>query len=339
MIPTITSITPDSAPSMGSSTVTIIGTGFRLPTPPPATGIAPVPPESVRVLFGTTPAESVLVLSATRLLVFTPRVRLLDADEKALNVLEVDITVENIDDSGVLIPTETVTELDGFTFFRPDISSENSGELANLVREFINSIRSCVIDNVVMTQAKEYSDEDSEPYTVIAETPGIALLGPSLERSTNPDGNVDTLCTWSLTETITIKSPKIVHVLFEVTGYADNPADYMNLMQLFTEWVERTGRISVPRDPLDLSKGYSQHEIEFVEGGDGTAGKEYGPAMNSNVQYFTMMLRVRDCIISGIPGVDFDAAKGYAAEVEEVLLDVVRLSDTPSIDLLQPRTP
>jgi hypothetical protein len=290
------------------------------------------------VLFGTTPAEKTIVLSATRLLIISPFISLLDADEQPQSSVLSDVTVENIDDSGVLIPTETVTSLDAVTFYRPDLSSENSSSLTLLTRELIGRLKSAVVDNVVLTQSSDYGDEDSEPYTVVASTPGISLLGPSFERSTNPDFNVDTTVPFNSSESYVIQSPKIVHVLFEVTGYANNPADSMNLLVLFNQWVERTGRISIPLDPLDLSKGYSEHEIELEIGGDGTAGREYGPAMNSNVHYFTMLLRIRDLVLVGIPGVAFDAAKGYTAEVEEVLLDTVRSTELV-VDRLQPKTP
>jgi hypothetical protein len=338
MIPTISSVTPASVPSMGGTPIIVLGTGFRLPTPPPPSGIVPVPPKSVRVLFGVIPPKDVLVLSPTRLLVISPAMSLFGANDVSVDSVISDITVENIDDLGVTIPTETITLNNIVTFFRPDLSSENMSTLTALTREIIRGITSSVVKNVVLTQSSDYGDGDSTPYTVVAETPGISLSGPSLIRSSNPDGNVDTTCPINATESYVIQSPKIVHVLFEVIGYANNPADEINLLQLFNVWVERTGRISVPLNPLNLAEGYSVHEIEIDSGSDGTSGREYGPAMNSNLHYFSLVLRVRDFILGGIPGVAFDAAKGYTAKVDEVLPSAVGFPEVV-FDRLQPQTP
>jgi hypothetical protein len=70
--PTITSVTPGEGHTGGKTLVELVGTGFRLPADPPATGPAPAPPPSVRVKFGGREATEVQVWSETRLYCLTP---------------------------------------------------------------------------------------------------------------------------------------------------------------------------------------------------------------------------------------------------------------------------
>lgn len=58
---TITSVTPELGHTGGRTVVEIIGTGFREPPDPPATGRAPKPPRMARVLFGGVPGFDVEV--------------------------------------------------------------------------------------------------------------------------------------------------------------------------------------------------------------------------------------------------------------------------------------
>lgn len=48
-VPTITTVTPSAGPTGGRTLIHVVGTGFRLPDPPPSTGVVPVPGPTVRV--------------------------------------------------------------------------------------------------------------------------------------------------------------------------------------------------------------------------------------------------------------------------------------------------
>lgn len=95
MKPSIATVSPPAGHTGGRAFVEILGAGFREPAEPPATGIAPAPSPTVRVLFGSTEALGVEVAGPDCLWVVTP---IHDAGA-------VDVTVQNLGET----PAELLT--------------------------------------------------------------------------------------------------------------------------------------------------------------------------------------------------------------------------------------
>src|SRR5262245_23027235 len=105
-VPSISSITPSSGPTGGSLLVEIAGDGFRLPTS------SDVP--SVRMLIGGRAGRDVRVLAVDRLTCLAP----------AADAGSVDVTLQNLDADGVVVPGEEVTAAQAFTYVLPQLTPE-----------------------------------------------------------------------------------------------------------------------------------------------------------------------------------------------------------------------
>ena len=138
-IPSITSITPNTAPTGGGVLVEILGDGFQLPEPPatggPTTRLAP----TMTVLVGGRAAFDVSVFAADRLTCIVP----------PGNAGPADVVVQNVDAAGVGIPAEQAIAVDAFLYLRPALTVE--ADLTRLVRTLLQELKRQVLENVVLT--------------------------------------------------------------------------------------------------------------------------------------------------------------------------------------------
>lgn len=314
-VPTFTSITPTSGPTGGSLLVTIIGTGFRLPTAPPLAGPVTTPsPPSVQVLFGTALASDVRVLSSTRIQATLPPASF---DPTASAPGAVSVTVRNINDLGAPIVGESVTVPSAFTYQRPTLETPATTEstIARVVRALLLLIRRQLIDNVQMTVHTDYAEQGAE-VAAFASLPGIAIVGPALVE--NRFYSENELRSVSLGGGVfkELRAPYTVDMSFTVIGADDSTQRLLNLMQQTTLFFHRNKTISIPVDPL-VPNG-AQHVFEMEIEDDGDFDMEAGQAVNNaNLRSFTGSIVVR-----GVHLEETDMARANTYQVLDVTPEV-----------------
>lgn len=278
-VPTITTVTPNFGLSRGKKLVRIGGSNFQLAPPPPASGRAPTPNPSVEVLFGTTPATDVRVLTSGLLDVLTPP-GLPGATS---------ITVRNIAQDGTPIPGESITVLDAYEYRRPDLTrrGNNESNLALLVRTLIGKLRAEVIDNVELTVHTDYPDEGMADVAFLAKLPGLVLAGPRLRtnrfQSTNQARTV-------IENGIQVekKPGRTVDVVFTVIGADELMQPELNLLQEVTMFFNENITLTLPLELGNPGAGTTALEME-IEDDFGAVGG----ANNSNVRAFSGTVVIR----------------------------------------------
>lgn len=319
-IPTITSISPNTGPPTGAHLVEIIGTNFRLPTAPPATGIVPVAPTPVRVSFDGVVSSRVLVASDTRLFAETPKKILVQANGRPIeDPLAVDVLVENIDDLGVLIPTEEVTEVDGYTYARIDLSFDTPSDLSRLGDALIDLWRSEVLENTVFGQNTDFDSDttDGMQFVDIASVPACILTGPRLAENLFFRRWDDEEVTTTGTEFKIVRRPKYNDVSFDILAITNNDRQLVNLIALIDAFMDNN---------KFLTFGGCPYEMDFVEGADMSVIKQ-SSQLNSNIRTAKGELLIRGFNMSGFAGVTDHDTK----DVGDALDDRVTLESTEQI--------
>lgn len=310
-VPTILTVTPNLGPTMGRTMFEITGTNFRLPPVPPPGPTNKVTPRTVEVLFGAEVASSVRVVSST----------LLRAVSVPIDPGVYGVTVRNLDDDGVLIPTEEATLAAAITFRRPAIRAEmnaagemvrrNESPLAQVVRAFIREIKRQVIPEVVLTTDTDYFDEETgtEFHLVnLGALPCVTLVGPDLVENRMYSENARPDYDEPDNEFVTLLTPRTVDLQFDVLGIADKMVELMNLMHAMTMFFEQNKYLRMQKDPSDPSRGFIEYEMDFQRGGDFKAART--SANNSNIRQFMGAIEIRGVNIETLFGIDAGETDG-----------------------------
>lgn len=298
-VPTFFNVNPKVGPSRGKRVVHILGSNFQLPPSPPLSGLVPVPNPSVRVLFGDTPSDEVGVLTKGLLHVVTP------SHVAGL----VSITIQNIDQDGVLVPGETVTVANAYTFELPNLSTEHGAEasvLQYVVRTLVEELRKQVLSNVVVTTNVDFDDvPDAANIGALSELPGIVLSGPQLRENrlhtenSARDGEDETFL-----EKTEKQQGYTVDLVFTIIGVDESAYRHLNLMQETISFF-RTNRKLRIYHPTDATK-FVEFEMALEQ-----PPSVVGGANNSNLRAFSGTVAVL--------GVTLDDKNMTARSIFEVL--------------------
>ena len=314
-VPAITSLSPTTGPTGGKILVEILGSGFRLPPIPPTGPTDGIVPKTVDVQFDGVSATGVQVIADGRL-------TCLPVSHLAATV---DVKIINLDDFGVPIGGEEVTEADGFDYALPSLTDQS--DLTRLVRGIIREFKKQVLPNTVLTVSTEFDSDTGDMLNItdIAEHPGLILIGPSLAENRfysvnapqeTPAPGVD--------EFYLRRPPKTVDLGFDIVGTSDNSVELLNLMFQTQQFFERNKIISMLRDAADPSKGSVEYEIEIDDAGDLKAA---GRANISNVRNFSGSFTITGFDIEGIP----DSLVDMATSISKKLVDEISLDDTEQL--------
>lgn len=291
-VPTITTIAPETGPTGGWSLIEIAGTNFRLPTSPPPAGPVPPRPQSVQVLFGTTAAMRVDVLSTTRLRALTP----------IHDVGIVSVTVRNIYDSGLPIPSETVTKANAFTFQRPVLTVES--DLARLVRGLIQELRRQIILGI---GPLVHTDFDSTPsdglnVTECAKLPTIVVTGPDVAE--NRFFSINEPQEYLTGDAVFSRArvPQTVDLTFQFVAASDSAVELLNLEHATLQFFQRTKWVYMLRNAVDPTLGAVRYELTMT-----SPFKAASLPNESNLRQFNGEFVVRGFDVEGISGVLDDA--------------------------------
>ena len=317
-VPTISTIAPAVGTPTGRQAVEIVGTNFQL-QPAPTVGIIPVPvaAPTVRVTFGGVEAPRVDVISATRVFVFTPAYTLpFDSNGDTVATTAVDVVLENIDDTGVLIGAETVTAGDGYTYARPGVSHQDSGDLLRAVVAVVDMLRSQVLANTVINTSTDYDPDTGAPMIQVEETPQLVLAGPTLVF--NPFFTYrgeQTVSTLVATEFLKQRRHRVVDLEFSVSVFTNSEVELINLAALLETALDRTSSVSVDLDGSDPSAGALALELHITQSPQYSRVENYAA---SDLRMFTAGFVVKGMPLNTMPGVAQDGVQSVVSEVTAV---------------------
>lgn len=321
-VPTISGISPIAGHTGGRTLVQIDGSGFRPQTPQtPVRGITPQAPPSVEVLFGSTPALEVLVLSDAVLYATTPI-----SDPGAVNV-----TVRNIDDAGTPLAGETVTRVKAYTFLRPDITIKT--DLVRCVETFVIELKRQILPNVNWPAAVDYDDTtgDERSISKLANVPALIIADVTLRENDfyatrdnveveNADGT-----------TTEQRPPTTVDIVVILVGVSDNSSELLNLSAATKSFFRKNAYLMMRRDAADASKGSVQYDLTAHESPD---VKLTITANVSDMRHFVMTCAILGFDIEGMQGLgvggpgdggrDHDATVAMDRPAETIQIDVSR---------------
>lgn len=315
-IPTVTSITPATGSPTGGQALEVIGTNFRIPTTANL-ALNPVPPPqpAVRVTFGGTEATRVEFISDTRLFVYTPKRSMPIVGKVTQGSENVDVVVENIDDLGVLIPTETVTVANGYNYLRPGVSTEDSGDYIRASMQLIDLLRSEVLSNTVLSTSVDYDPDTGTAAIDVETTPQLILTGPSMEfnafftfrgESTQP--------TSSAVEFFKGRRHRVVDMTYDVMGVSNSDVELINLQALFETVVDRNTKIDFVCDPTDPGAGTIPLELHIVQSPTYERVEKHA---NSDLRVFTASIVLKGFPLGVLPGVVQDGLSSSTHETTE----------------------
>jgi len=171
-VPTIVSISPATGLAQGHWLVTITGTNFRnrIATLGPPVAL----PETVKVIINGRSALWAGANSPTEIVALVPPSQQ-DANAYPETFPAVDVTVQNLDDAGVLIPTETVTSTGALTYMRTQIGAPAAvPPLQQVIRMFLLRLRRNLWKGAVIRTHPDFSDGELD-YTSLAVLPMVAV--------------------------------------------------------------------------------------------------------------------------------------------------------------------
>lgn len=303
-VPTITSITPDTGLTSGRAFVTIVGAGMRLPPPPPPTGLTSgVLPVTVEVLFGGLRATKVSVRDD---LANPPDGTIVTCLSPPQAPASVDVVLRNLDDAGVPIAGEEVTEPGAFSYLRTDLTRES--ELTRLVRTLLRALKTQVLENLNLTVHTDFDDTTGDQLHVaaVSKLPALVIVGPELDEnrfySLNDLTEVGGGDAVGLPFTVR-RVPYTVDLTFQLIGMSEHTVELINLMRLCTTFFHKNKRLEMDRDASDPSQGRVAYEMDFISGGQ---LKVESRPNESNVRHFAGTFVIR--------GFDIDEPEGVVVD-------------------------
>lgn len=324
--PTITSISPNAGHSGGQTLVRITGTGFQITPPPIAnpTGKLPAPSPPVRVLFDGVHANHVRVFSDTEIYCQSPRHAADGWSFVAANGTSrpapssapatipkgftltqtsfgvVDVTVQNIDPSGVLIGSEEVTLAQAFTFKRPRLDGQ--GNLFLVLEAFEELMRNDVLPNVAFNPSVDYDTGSGMMlgFIGLAELPGIAITEVSIVPS--EDSRKEKIEVDGGNGLVIVRRPPIKKDIFLTLAMVSTRIDELtSLIELVEHHFTTNEGVTVLRDPNDASKG----TITYPYLTDPSGSQFSGRIGRTDQMVATYAVSIQQVLLEAPPGLDF----------------------------------
>ncbi len=308
-VPAVFTLTPERGPTRGDMIVEILGSGFQLPTipvgPGPSSGELPA---TVSVLFNGIASPFVEVLSSSLLLVTVP----------AHEIGQVNITVENVDADGVVIPSETITIANAFTYEIPRLTNEYESDLVRCVRAILRLLKQQTVAKEVNRPIHtDYDDDTSDALNIVkvGAFPAITLMGPKMQEnrfySSNeqPTIEVDTDNDDVPDAFVEMRVPYVVDLAFTVVAVSDRDTELLNLMTSFVLFMHRNKYLWLERIKGRPEFGRARFEFDFSEDGE---PQMPGTPNNSNIHQWSAEIVVRGFPIEELAGINTGLFPGTA---------------------------
>jgi len=332
-IPTVTTIIGDEGVPTGDYLIEFIGTNFRvavdpLTLPGPYPFPIPEPAPTVTVQFHNVAgfdqySPEVTVVSATRIFALVPKALLpLDANANTVSSMLVDITVRNVDDSGVPIPTEEVTVPDAFTYRQPNIAGTNFQPTTIVTQHLIATLRSEVLPNVSDVPHTEFDGDLATAFVDAAELPQMVVLGPNLTQSEGlrySRDPVETQVGGSPEEYRQAEAADYVDLSYKIVGMSNLHVELSNLAAVLTKVIYRNPILRPPRD-LMLPDGETiDLDMEWVTLPN---QQQLTGQFGSNLRYFQAEIIVKGLPLSTIDSVLSDSTRDQGTNLGDNLPEI-----------------
>jgi hypothetical protein len=274
-VPSITNIYPNSGHAGGTGYIRILGGGFG---------------SSIKVTFDGAVSTYAFMIKHALAYAQVPVSPLRDANTGS-GAGAVDVVLSNLDSNGDVIPGETVTVANGFTYKAPTFYESH---LALTAKMLLREMRRQIISEVVVRRHTDYLASGGVRVE-LPSLPGIALVGPTIVKSITAANNVGQKIQG---ERFLIKKrpPLYVDLQFSVVGGASKTEHLLSLLESVLAFFHKNKYLSVDKDPTDSTKGSVSYVTAFVEGGY--------PAIVStpnekNVQSFTGTVGIEGVLVEG----------------------------------------
>ena len=307
-IPSITSVTPSSAPTGGGLLLEIAGAGFQLPPQARELGRTSPPPPTVRVRVGRQLSRDVRVISADLLVCVLP----------AGDAGAADVVVENLDPDGNPIPKEAVVAPRAFTYVRHPLTNE--ADLTRLVRTLLQELKRQLLANVVLTVQTDFDPEtgDELHLTHIAELPALVLIGPELSENRFYSLNQRPEATTGTGTFAQRRVPYTVDLGFTLVGVSDHTTELINLMAAAQLFFHRNKLLWLDRDPANPDAGCVGYEMDLPPDGDLKVTSQPNEA---NVRSFSGRFVIRGFDLEDLAGVTDEGVVIRGAVTRELVLE------------------
>lgn len=316
-VPTLTSVTPSSGPAGGRALVTLVGTNFRIYTPPAYGHVGAATPVYVQVLVGGQEAWRTEVLSDTEISFQAPPY-VGDADLASFPAA--DVTVKNLDDAFTPIPGEEATLSGAYTYQREPLrppTLEVESPFGKVGRAILRLVKRQFLLDTGMATHTDYSGD------------GIKLLDAGMPTISVGESNIipDAYgweCESPVVEDggeVLIFAPAIMHTfVYTITAYSDHQGESHALAGVLRKICWRNPYLLVD---ADVPAG-SVLRLPFVMTSEPTLGVVVGDA---NLKSISAEFEVRQVPVLYLPAHVSLGAPG-AAEVAAISLQVQKLTGT-----------
>jgi hypothetical protein len=293
-VPTVTSCTPAAGPAGGRQLVQIVGTGFRTPPAPPASGPAAVPADTVRVTFGGVVAAQVAVVSAVSLFCLTPISPTLAA---------VNVVVQNLDDDGVPVAGESATLTAGYTYQLKKLVIPC--DLERVEMALVVAVARQVCPNAMFTVDTDYDSATVDGLQIpdTTDRPAVVLMGPDMNEDPMFGVGTHTEEAVSVAGSVAYYKNRVppvpMSLAYNVIVIAQNREAFLRLMVDAVEFRRRMPYLYVDKDGADATRGQVRFLLQVTDPPHSTTVPNI-----SNLRTFAMGLEIRGVPLEGTRGDD-----------------------------------
>ncbi len=212
----------------------------------------------VAVTFGEAPAE---VLNVH----YEPGLSIADVRTPTHPQGTVDVTLQNLDTTGSLIPGEETVLPGAYRFLRSRLAQET--DLTRLVRALLRELKRQVLSQASMTVAVDYRDREAGEMEIVsvAEIPSLVLSGPRVSENrfyALNEGREDVVPGPAGPELARHRPTYTVDLAFTITAVSDHTVELLNLMAAVGTFLNRNRWIELPRDPAAPELGAVRWEMD-----------------------------------------------------------------------------
>lgn len=332
-IPTVSSVIGSEGVPTGGYLIEFIGTGFLvqvdpLSLPPPYPFPIPTPDPTVSIQFDNALgfdqfSPEVTVVSSTRMFAIVPKALLpLDGNGDTLESMLVDITIRNLDSSGVPIPTEEVTVTDAFNYRHASLAGTAFQPPTIVTEHLLALMRSEILTNTSAVPHTEFDGDLSTAFVDAANLPQMVVLGPNITASEglrNLRDPVETQVGGSPEEYRQAEAADYVDLSYKIIGMSNFHVELNNLATVLTKVIYRNPILRPPRDLLDPSGPTIDLDMEWLSLPN---QQQLTGQFGSNLRYFQAELVVKGIPLSTIDAVLEDSTREQGTNLGDNLPEI-----------------
>lgn len=310
--PTVTSFSPARGHTGGKVFVAFVGTGFKLPDPPPE-GVypAPTPGPSVSVLFDGEEATEVRVEDEETLTCLAPPCPLVDAQGLPVPGT-VDIVLTNLDANGDAIAGEQLVLETAFEYLRPDLGAKSFPQwaLECLIRQFMLQ----VVPRVAFAVHTDYRDVDAIDHERIPQAPCLVISDVDFVTNTTQSEQGPQEITLPNGRFVSRRAPDRKDCELAIAGIANTTTEMMSLLVAMDRFFCKTPRLRVPKsiDNADPTAGVLELDLACFPL---TPARVTGGGSESNLKTFARGITIVGIPFEDIPGLPNESSALVPSEI------------------------